>query len=197
MFKRIIKDDKIFKSKDIETIKPDTIKIHPISLNIVDTRGFINPICLTKMNISDNKLSTYSNYICKGENKYKEYIQLPPIGFGTSELLQIYNINNIDNLKYWIESNIEEYNIFTLKRVLNCWINNNIDVLKIHNNFLEDICKLLLEKYMDLYNIKNIDIDKEVKYYIDYWIEKYDINSFEIDLLDNLKDYLIKKNDKK
>ena len=192
MFTRLIKDEII--SKDIENVPINTVRLHPISLNTIKTHGFINPICLTKMKISDNKLNIYSNYVCKGENKYKEYIQLPPIGFEPSDLLQIYSINNIDNLKYWIESNIEEYNIFTLKRVLNCWINNNIDVLKIHNNFLENICKLLLEKYMNLESMKNIDFDKEVKYYIDYWIEKYNINSFEIDLLDDLKDYLIKKN---
>jgi hypothetical protein len=195
MFTRLIKDEII--SKDIETVPINTIRLHPISLNTIKTHGLINPICLTKMKISDDKLNTYSNYVCKGENKYKEYVQLPPIGFESSDLLQIYSINNIDNLQYWIESNIEEYNIFTLRRVLNCWINNNIDVLKIHNNFLENICKLLLEKYMDLDSIKKIDLDKEVKYYIDYWIEKYDKNSFVIDLLDDLKDYLIKKNEKK
>ena len=191
MFTRLIKDEKI--SKDIVNVPINTTILHPISLNTIKTHGFINPICLTKMKISDDKLNTYSNYVCKGENKYKEYVQLPPIGFGISDLLQIYNINNIDNLKYWIESNIEEYNVFTLKRVLNCWIIENIDVLKIHNNFLEDICKQLLDKYMDMNLMKNIDVDKEVKYYIDYWIGKYDIKNEDADLLDDLKNYLFKK----
>jgi len=198
MFKRTIKDNKSFKSKEISTVLINDEKFHPVTLNKINTKGFINPICLTKLHISDNKLNTFSNYICKNEDKYKEYIQIPPIGFTSLDLLQIYEINTIDNLKYWIETNIEEYTIDTLKRVLNCWIISNINIIKLYNNFLEDICKQLLNKYIDYQaNIdiekKNISLDKEIKYYIDYWINKYDLNKNDYDLLDDLKKYIYKK----
>jgi len=197
MFKRIIKDENKFTSKNISSVPENTTTLHPITGNIIDTRGYINPICLTKLHISNNKLKIYDNYVCNGENKYKEYIQLPPFGLSSSDLLQIYNINNIDNLNYWIETNIEEYNIFTLNRVLNCWIINNIDILKIHNNFLESICKLLLEKgkYIEDKIIEHDNFNKEVKYFIDYWIDNYNTDDKNLDLLNDLKNYLYKKLD--
>jgi hypothetical protein len=189
MFKRTIKNDKNFKSKDIETLPINSNKLHPIILHNIETTGFINPICLTKMHISNDKLKIFNNYACNGENKYKDYIQLPPIGFTSSDLLQIYNINDIDSLNNWIDSNYMVYNENTFKRVLNCWIINNIETLKIHNNFLENICKKILKiKYPNDFNI-----DKEIKYYIDYWIDKYDINNRDLDLLKDLSDYLYKK----
>lgn len=203
-FKRTIKDDKAikdlkpFKSKDISTLQINEKIFHPITLTKMDTHGFINPLCLTKLHISDNKLNYFSNYVCKNDDKYKEYIQIPPIGFSPADLLQFYSINSIDNLNYWIESNIEEYLITTLKRVLNCWIIVNIETIKLYNNFLEKICKQLLNKYINYefkkeIEKKNIDMDKEIKYYIDYWINNYDINNIDSDLLEDLKKYIYKK----
>jgi len=197
MFKRIIKNEKSFTSKDIMTVPIDTTKIHPITLRNIDTHGFQKPICFTKLHILNNKLNTHGNYICNGENKYKDYIQLPPFELSVADLLQIYNINNIDSLTFWIETNIEEYNLLTLKRVLNCWIINNIDTLKIHNNFLENICKLLLDKgrYIDKKYILYNNFDKEIKYFIDYWIDKYDIKNKDLDLINDMIIYIYKKFD--
>jgi hypothetical protein len=176
MFKRTIKDDNFFKSKDIVTVPINKEIIHPISLDIINTDNFLNPICLTKMYISNNKLNNYSNYLCNGENKYKEIIQLPPIAFDSSDLLQIYGINNIDSLKEWVE-NIDtlKYNHITISRVISCWINTNVDTLKTYNKYLDKICKIIMEKYI-LTNIRNSDdYDKNVTIFINNWIDNYDI----------------------
>lgn len=176
MFKRIIKDNKSFRSKDIETLDIGNRKIHPITTNLVDTRNFNNPICLTKMYIKNDKLNIYNNYICNGENKYKDYITLPPIYFDSNDLLQIYNIIDIESLNIWVKSNIDLYNIVTISRVLNCWIENNIDIIKINNNLINNIYINIISMYINPKIQEKISDEKEVKDYIKYWIDKYDKN---------------------
>lgn len=183
MFKRIIKDDKFFRSKDIATVPINKKIQHPVSLKIIDTNGFLNPICLTKMYISNNKLNDYGNYICNGENKYKENIQLPPIAFNSSDLLEIYNINTIDSLKEWIDNIIQSYeflsyNIYTIIRIISCWITENSDTLSNYKKPLQYICYEILKQY---------SLDKEVKQEnindtINKWIDNYK-NGDDIDLL--------------
>jgi len=196
MFKRTIKNE--LTSKAIINVPPNTVITHPITLTTINSNDFTNPICLTKMHISNNKLNTMGNYVCNNENNYQEYIQLPPYELNTSDLLQIYDINNIDGLIYWIKSNIKEYNVFTLKRVLNCWITNNISILKIHNNILNNICKLLLDdgNYIERIFVEHINFDDEIKDFINYWIEKYDIKNKDLDLIDDVKKFLYNKLEK-
>jgi hypothetical protein len=172
MFKRIIKDEKIFNSKDIMTVKPNNRIIHPITLNPVDTSGFINPICLTKMFISNNKFNEYDNYVCNGENKYKEYIQLPPISLDSQDLLEIYNINNIENLNDWINNNLITYSDITLSRVISCWITNNIDSLKSYKKYLQNICIKMISEVNP--SIKDVD-DDIINNYINNWIDNFKI----------------------
>ena len=85
----------------------------------------------------------------------------------------------------------------TEKREFKITIINNIDILKIHNNFLESICKLLLEKgkYIENKYIEHDNFNKEIKYFIDYWIDNYNIDNQNLDLLNDLKNYLYKKFD--
>jgi len=189
MFKRIIKDDKNFKSKDIGkdivSVPINKKIIHPITLDNINTNGFLNPICLTKMYISNNKLNNYSNYICNGENKYKENIQLPPIAFDSSDLLEIYNINNIDNLEEWVDYNKEKYNFHTYSRVMSCWIIVNAPSLKIYKERLINI----YNKIFNIYSIKNDnDFDKNINTFVNNWIDEY-----KIDDDSNLLSIVIKK----
>ena len=172
MFKRIIKDEKKFNSKDIMTVKPNNRIIHPITLNPIDTSGFVNPICLTKMFISNNKFNEYDNYVCNGENKYKEYIQLPPISLSSQDLLEIYSINNIENLNDWINNNIITYSDITLSRVISCWITNNIDSRNLYKKYLQNICIKMISNVNP--SIKDID-DDSIKDYINNWIDNFKI----------------------
>jgi len=178
MFKRIIKDENNFKSKDIAIVPINNKIHHPITLKTIDTNGFLNPICLTKMYISNNKLNNYSNYICNGENKYKENIQLPPIAFNSSDLLEIYNINNIDNLKEWIDNSIKlyKYNIITFSRVISSWITENVDTLKSYKTHFHDICNKILNNYSFDIRFNKLVID-EMNNFIDKWIDDYKIGN--------------------
>jgi hypothetical protein len=194
-FTRTIYEEKTYKSKDISTLKNGLYRLHPITTNLIDAREFKNPICLTKMHISNNKLNTYSNYICNGENKYKENITLPPIYLDSDDLLQIYDINDIDSLNLWIETNIDSYNITTINRVLNCWIEKNIDIIKIYNNFIYKIYINIVNKYINSNIQKKIDVDTEIKNYIKYWIEKYD-KSNKNNLFNDIIKYINLKFDK-
>ena len=171
MFKRIIKDEKSYTSKDIVTVPINKTIIHPITLNKIDTNDFKNPICLTKMYISNNKLNTFSNYICNGENKYKQYVQLPPISLDSSNLLEIYDINNIDELNDWVNKNIYEYTYLTLARILSCWIRNNSDSLKLYKKKLEDIYLFYISK--NIYNLKNSKDEEKIIKFINDWIDNY------------------------
>lgn len=174
MFKRIIKDERMFGSKDISTVKPDKTIIHPITLNTINTSGFINPVCLTKMYISNNKLNEFDNYICNGENKYKEYIQLPPISLNSQDLLEIYNINNIENLKDWVENNLTTYNEITLSRVLTCWITNNVDTLKLYRKYFHEIFFNIFYQHSNIR--KHLRYEDDIKKYINEWIDNYKID---------------------
>lgn len=195
MFKRIIKDNKSFRSKDIETLDIGNRKIHPITTNLVDARNFNNPICLTKMYIKNDKLNIYNNYICNGENKYKDYITLPPIYIDSNDLLQIYNIIDIESLNIWVETNINQYNIVTINRVLNCWIENNIDIIKINNNIINSIYINIINMYINPNIRKKINVEKEIKDYIKYWIEKYNKDDNNI-LFNDIIKYINLKYDK-
>ena len=137
------------------------------------------------IDISNNKLNTFSNYMCNGENKYKQYIQLPPVALNSSNLLEIYNINNIDNMKDWVENSIQTYNIITFARVISSWIINNIDTLKLHKKNLENICIFILNHgYKPMY-IDSSDYDNEIIKYITEWIDVYTADK-DSDLLKNL-----------
>ena len=123
---------------------------------------------------------------------------IPPIGISTSDILQIYEINSIDSLYSWITNNIDTFTIYTINRVLNSWIKNNYDTLKIYNNFLEKIYNKLLLKYLNIKICKQIkdekiDINSDIKYYIDYWIEKNNTLAFDFNLLEDMLIYIQKK----
>jgi hypothetical protein len=192
MFKRVIRDDNNYTSKDIVNVPINQKIYHPITLEKIDTTNFKNPICLTKMYVSDNKLNTFSNYICNGENKYKQYIQLPPVALNSSNLLEIYDINNIDNLKDWVENNIYVYNRITLSRVVSCWIINNFDTLKLYKKHLENISIFILIDEYNKRQLEKFDYEEDVKQFINDWINNYTIDK-DSNLLKNLLIHFNKK----
>lgn len=114
----------------------------------------------------------------------------PSINFNHKYILKMYNISNIDSLDNWIQNNLEVKPKDTTYRVLNCWINENINDLKLFNNALFDIIKVILLKFT---KIKEQTINKELLNYIDYWINKYDENNFNLNLITDFKNYLSKK----
>lgn len=204
MNKRIIKNENNFiKNKEDKTeiieMKPGKQLLHPIFNTWINTKDITNPICLTKFQMQNKKFKYINEYKCQSSNdNYKKFMYIPPIGITSESVLDIYDISSIDILNNWINDNINKLSYFTINRVLNCWIRNNFDILKNYNNSLEKIYSNLANTYSsDKIKKKidngNIDINKESKYFIDYWIGKKNSNDFAFDLLSEYIDYLAGK----
>ncbi len=206
--KRIIKNEYIehknFTSKNMEIkeVPPNSQIIHPVTLSWIDNTRSSNPICLTKPSFDKEGLTLYKDYKCTGQNpnKYNGYLYLPPIGLTSENLIKIYDVESIEKLSFFIIENINKINILTLNRIVNSWIRSNYDTIKTYNNFLEKIYLSLIEKYYSSENFqvltKKINLEKEIKDFIDYWFGKNNTLGFKIDLLSDLENYLEKKSGK-
>lgn len=192
--KRKIKKDLVFKGNEILNVGPKNQVLHPISAQWINTSELTNPVCLTKFQIVNNSVQISNNYACKTDvNNYKQYLYIPPIGLSSTDVLEIYKIYSIDELSRWIDEHLDLSNYIGLNRVLNCWIRVNYDTLKNYNNFLEKICSKIVIKYfgIELNNIKNLE--KEIKDFIDYWINKNDGTEYKLMLVDDFIIYIRKK----
>ena len=169
-------------------------KLNSVSLNWIN---------IIKSQTNKNTPFSLKNYKYTVANKENTAVALPfqPIGILSSDILQIYKINSIDDLLENIDTNIKIENILTINRILNCWIYNNYSILKQHNDILEKIYKKIIYGYIKYFNIdiewiiekKNININKEIKEYIDYWINKNNNTQFSLNLLTDFINYFIKK----
>ena len=201
--KRIIKNEfheyKNFNSKNMEItqISGNTQKIHPITLNWIDNSKSSQPLCITKPSFDKEGITLYKDYKCNTQNnKYNNYLYTPPIGISSENLIKIYDVESIDSLQTFIDENIKKMNVLTLNRIINSWIRVNFDTIKMYNNFLEKIYKKLLEQYYSFKNFeelnRKINLDKEIKEFIDYWFTKNNIIGFRFNLLFELQNYLEK-----
>lgn len=201
--KRIIKDEfqeyKIFNSKNMEIsqLANNTQQIHPITLNWIDNSKSVNPLCILKPSFDKKGVQLFNNYKCTNQNnKYNNYLYTPPIGITSENLLNIYDVISIENLQSFIDDNITTINVLTLNRIVNSWIRVNFDTIKTYNNFLEKIYKKMLEQYYSFSNFeelnKKINLDKEIKDFIDYWFTKNNNIGFRFNLLIELQNYLEK-----
>jgi len=166
--------------------------------------NIINPLTLMptkniKKTICNTNHVDYIDFLgsmtidCKEKLTKNEIIRnmlFPSINFNYNYVLKMYNISNIDSLNIWTENNINNKTEDTINRIINCWINENINDLKLFYNALFDIIKLVLLKFT---NTKENIINKELLNYIDYWINKYDENNFNLNLITDFKNYLNKK----
>lgn len=114
----------------------------------------------------------------------------PSINITSKDIIEIYNVNNIDSLKTWIDKNINK-DFETINRVLNSWIIHNLSNLKYFNNALIDLIEQILKVHFK--DIKKNIIDKELSKFVDYWVKKVDIENFDLNLIIDFKNYLNKK----
>ncbi len=211
--KRVIKDEFkeyrnfISKSNAIINIPPNSSIIHPISLDLIENKNNSQSICLQKPELTKDGIIWYNTNKCINNNinnNYKKYLYIPPIGIQSQDLLSIYSIDTIESLQKFIKDNLDSINILTINRLLNCWIRANFSTVKLHNNLLEKIYKDMLKRYYGSKYIEKImerlNLDKEIKNFIDYWCEKNNDAIFVLNLLDNLYNHLnliFKNNEKK
>jgi hypothetical protein len=201
--KRIIKNEfleyKKFNSKNMEILQigENTQRIHPITLNWIDNSKSSTPLCITKPNFEKDNLTIYKDYKCTNNqvNKYNSYLYTPPIGVSAEDLIKIYNLESIESLQAFVFENINNINILTINRLINCWIRINFETIKTYNNFLEKIYKKMLDKYYGFKNIEELNklnLDKELKDFIDYWFAKNNSIGFKFNLFFDLINYLEK-----
>lgn len=114
----------------------------------------------------------------------------PSINITSKDIIEIYNLNDIDSLKIWIDENISK-DFETINRVLNSWIIHNLSNLKYFNNALIDLIEKILKEHFK--DIKKNIIDKELSKFVDYWVKKVDIENFDLNLIIDFKNYLNKK----
>lgn len=180
----------IRKIKNIgQPIHKDEILLHPNSL--LFQKGINELSCPTKYYYEDNILKMDKKSLCKNINKYQEqkFFLNPSLILSSSELLNIYNINSYEDLYNFIKINInKKTNFKTINRILNTWIKINLDDLKIHNNFLENIYLNLFDKYyITLIDSKNI---KNILKFIKSWILKKTDDDFDFNLGEDLINFL-------
>lgn len=191
MNKRIIKKEK-FTGNDIVNVPSNTSLLHPLSSMMIRNDS-TNPMCLTKFNLQNNKLKITNKYKCENNNnKYKQYLYIPPIFIQSKDILTMYDIDTIDSLKTYVKENIESGNSITIIRIINSWIKNNIETLKNYNDSLEKILGYLVNRYFVDKNIienKNISI----KNFVDYWIDKNSNIPFNFDIVNDFSNYIEKK----
>ncbi len=201
--KRIIKNEfleyKKFNSKNMEIIEigENTQRIHPITLNWIDNSKSSTPLCITKPSFEKDNLTIYKDYKCTNNqaNKYNSFLYTPPIGISAEELIKIYNLESIESLQSYVFENIDNINILSINRLINCWIRVNFETIKTYNNFLEKIYKKMLDKYYGFKNMEKfnkINLDKELKDFIDYWFGKTITIGFKFNLFFDLINYLEK-----
>ena len=200
--KRIIKNEfqehKKFNSKNNEIMQIDenTQKIHPITLNWIDNSKSSTPLCITKPSFEKDTITLYKDYKCSNlTNKYNSYLYTPPIGVTSDDLIRIYDVESIESLQTFVNENISTMNIRSINRIINCWIRVNFDTIKIYNNFLEKIYKKMLDKYYGFKNLEKfnkLNMDKEIKDFVDYTFNKIKTIGFHFDLLFDLISYLEK-----
>lgn len=193
IYKRFIKEESYKGSNEIVNILPNSRIMDPIFSKL--TNFIPQQTCLKKLDLDNNKnLTNYNKYKCiTNLNDYKKHLYIPPIGITSNTLLKIYDIDTIDDLNLLYDQyNDGTINYITFNRVLNCWIKNNIDFLK-NNNFLEKIYYKLLSIYLNPKIISKINLEKEIKEYINTILTKKSYDMFEFDLLDDMIKFFNKK----
>ncbi len=179
-----------YKGIEIKNIPNNSRVMNPITMSLYQNKE-VDPICLTKFNIDKKSNNFYiKKYNCKTDpNNYQKYLYLPPIGLFSRDILTIYQIESVDSLTNFIE---ETENIYTLNRVLNCWVRQNLDLVKNNNNFLVKIYSKLLS---NIYKNRPLagDLEKLIKDYIDKWLQKKSENELYFDLYSDLINFISNK----
>ena len=160
---------------------------NPITLEAYNN---INPESLKYTYLNDISFKKTKILVEEPDNlididKFSKYLYNPPITIKSDDILIIYNINNLIDLRTYINDNIY-VNYFTINRIINCLIEKNITILKEHNKILLSIFKILIKKtnLFKLYKIKidlnNINIDKIFKKYFIKFINIKNIYNYDL-----------------
>lgn len=187
-------------SKNLRKLKCITECVEPSK---TEYPGGINPITLDYfINYDNSKSGCLSNFLnisnlqtCNKDNKITKeeannIFKSPNPSIDLDILLSVYDITNIDSLIRYIDIYNEQTEFNTINRILNMWIKNNQSDLKKFNKVLFKIIKQITDHHLDLVEIQ---VNKELGNYIDYWINDKKNDDFYFDLIHDFKKFLSKK----
>ena len=171
-------------------IKPNESILHPNSLLKIKN-NFDKQIC--PINDFNNKFDYLIDCDNIDDNQLIRYIITPHLNIDDFIILTFYNISNIDDLKKWIDDNINKKSFDHVNRIINLFIKSNFNNIKIYNKVLIEIIKKIIFYY---FKIKEEIINKEIDSFFNYWFQKNNVKNFEINFILDFKKYLSNKYDK-
>jgi len=123
-------------------------------------------------------------------NNYNDFMKIPSLLIPYTEILKLYNINNLNDIINYIDFNLETKLCDSINRILNCWIRSNFSYLKKNNKILVDIYYKIFNHYFpDIISDEKIFNKKCLKYF-DNWFKEENEKSFFLNLGENLKNFL-------
>ena len=134
-----------------------------------------------------NEYNNYKKLINTNNESINKYVS--PILIKSNDILEIYNIMNMDDLEKWVKNNLDDINFFTINRIINCWIRVNLNILKKHPKYVIYIIYIIFKYYF-----KDIDLkkySKNIDSYIIKWLKKKKIKDYDLNLYYDLKEYMI------
>lgn len=174
-----------------ECIEPDNNVVHPVTFSYSQNKEK-NDICAVN-NFGSGLIADYD--FCVKSNKIPNNeaninFMIPNLNIEMNTILSIYNVSDIDSLVEYIDTYNRNTNFNSINRIVNLWIKDNLIDLKKYNKALFKIIKEVIDHHLKL---PEIEVNKELEKYIDYWLNKKDSNDFYFDLILDFKKYLSKK----
>ena len=137
--------------------------IHPNSLLTIYNNFDKKKIC--PINEFNNKFNYLPNCDQISDDQLLKNLITPHLFIDELNLLKFYDIENIDDLIKWIDENKNKKSFETVKRLLNLFIQLNLNNIKIYHKLLIEIIKNIILYYFKYdEKIINKEIDSFFKY---------------------------------
>jgi len=139
-----------------------------------------------------NEYNNYRKHInTNTNNDTLKYVD--PIIIKYNDILEIYNIVDINDLEKWIKKNLNEINFFTINRIINSWIRFNLNTFKKHPKYVIFIINYILKFYLKEIGELNKK-SKVIESYIVKWLKNKNNKEYDLNLYYDLKEYILKNN---
>lgn len=179
-------DKRIIKQISNNNLKNGKVSIHPLTLEISENNETFN-IVATQFYLKDGDFKIHSaqnnKNLIKSRND-RDNMQYPDLSLPMTDYLNIYNIDNYDELittiKYMINKDVIEDTIF---RIINIYVRIEFNELKKINNTLIKIFKIIFKN-------KKVEDDEFINKFIKRWFEKNNKDDFKLNICNDFKNYL-------
>ena len=159
------------------SVETNDFFLHPITLAL--SRNDSNKrVCPSELHYKDGK-PYYA--MPSDENKLsnmdiQRFMALPYLNLNLGQMLQIYDIMNVDDIVRWVDTMIEHNKPYSyIKRIINIWIRYNVEDLKKNNKIIYSLIKKITKHY-------KINLKTDAEEQINKWIQNKDLNDFDFDI---------------